>query len=90
MSEWLKKTYTMKERIPFKYQLWIEMWYACSESKSKSYQEIINYCDQLAESGINTRFLWSDLGVTYVDFLHQYEKAVTACEKVLQINPERS
>ena len=89
MSEWLKKTYAMKERIPFKYQLWIEMWYACSESKSKSYQEISKYCDQLAESGINTRFLWSDLGVTYVDFLHQYENAVTASEKVLQINPER-
>jgi len=87
MNEWLKKTYAMKERIPFKYQLWIEMWYACYYCKS--YQEISNYCEQLEESGINTRFLWSDLGVTYVDFLHQYEKAVAACEKVLQINPER-
>jgi TolB-like protein/lipoprotein NlpI len=87
VDEWIKKTYAMKERIPSKYQIWIEMWYACGQSKS--YQEISNYCDQLAESGINTRLLWSDLGVTYVDFLHQYEKAAAACENVLQINPEQ-
>jgi tetratricopeptide (TPR) repeat protein len=63
------------------------MWYAIYHSKD--IQVITRYCDQLAESGINTRFFWSDLGATYSDFLHQYEKAVAAFEKVLEINPER-
>ena len=63
------------------------MWYACYNSKD--IKVITRYCDQLAESGINTRFFWLDLGITYMDFLHQYEKAVAAFEKVLEINPER-
>jgi tetratricopeptide (TPR) repeat protein len=85
--KWIEKTYLHKERVPPKYQLWIEMWYASYHSKD--IQVITRYCDQLAESGINTRFFWNDLGVTYFDFLHQYEKAVAAFEKVLEINPER-
>jgi tetratricopeptide (TPR) repeat protein len=84
---WTKKTYKYKDRVPPKYQLWIEMWYACYESKN--IQDITRYCDLLATSGINTRFLWSDLGITYVDMLHQYEKAISAFEKVFEINPER-
>ena len=85
--KWIEKTYLKKDRVPQKYQLWIELWYACFISKNL--QDINRYCDQLAESGINTRFFWSDLGATYFDFLHQYEKAVAAFEKVLEINPER-
>ena len=84
---WTNKTYLHKDRVPPKYQLWIEMWYACYHSKD--IKVITMYCDQLAESGINTRFFWLDLGITYFDFLHQYEKAVKAFEKVIEINPER-
>jgi tetratricopeptide (TPR) repeat protein len=84
---WTNKTYQHKDRVPPKYQLWIEMWYACFNSKD--IKVIARYCDQLAESGINTRFFWLDLGVTYFDFLHQYENAVAAFEKVIEINPER-
>ncbi len=84
---WTKKTYLHKDRVPKKYQLWIELWYACSFSKNP--QEISQYCDLLAESGINTRLFWSDLAITYFDFLQQYVKANSAFEKVMDINIER-
>ncbi len=84
---WTNKAYQHKERVPPKYQLWIELWYAVHNGKDM--QGITRYCDQLAESGINTRYLWNDLGLTYCVDLHQYEKAVSSFEKVLEINPER-
>jgi len=84
---WTKKTYACKDRVPPKYQIWIELWYACYISKNL--QDVNRYCDLLAGSGINTRLFWSDLGVTYIDFLRQYEKAVAACEKVMELNLER-
>jgi tetratricopeptide (TPR) repeat protein len=52
-------------------------------------QDVCRYCDLLAESGINTRLFWFDLGVTYHDFPMQYEKAVSAFEKVMEISRER-
>ncbi len=70
---WLEKAYRHKDRIPTKYQLWVDMWYACQFGKS--IKDVSRYCDLLAESGINTRLFWSDLGVTYCDFSHEYEKA---------------
>ena len=85
--KWIAKAYLHKDRVPPKYQLWIELWYACYFGRK--IEDISKCCDQLAESGINTRFFWSDLGATYSDFLHQYEKAVMAFEKVLEINAER-
>jgi tetratricopeptide (TPR) repeat protein len=84
---WTKKTYNSKDRVPPKYQPWLELWNACFFGKNM--QNISRYCDLLAESGINTRLFWSDLGTTYVDFLHQYEKAIVAFEKVIEINMER-
>ncbi len=86
-SLWIKKTYLHKERVPTKYQLWIEMWYACGYGKS--IEDINRCCNLLEGSGINTRLLWSDLGCTYTDFLHQYEKAVNAFQKVMAISLER-
>jgi tetratricopeptide (TPR) repeat protein len=85
---WTKKTYPHKERIPPKYQLWLDLWNACYWGDNR--QDVNRYCDLLAESGINTRLLWSDLGVTYHDFLQQYEKAVAAFDKVMEINLETS
>jgi TolB-like protein len=84
---WIKKAYSTRDRVPPEYQLWIELWYACSFSKNP--QEIGRYCDLLAESGLNSRLFWSDLGATYFDFLQQYEKAIGAYEKVMEINIER-
>jgi len=84
---WTEKTYRNKEKIPSKYQTWIEMWYACYISKNIS--DINRYCDLLGESGINTRLLWSDLGVTYMDMLRQYGKAAEAFERVMEISKEK-
>jgi TolB-like protein len=84
---WLEKAYRNKDRIPTKYQLWVNMWYATLFGKSV--KDVSRYCDMLAESGINTRLFWSDLGVTYCDFTHEYEKAIPAFEKVMEINKER-
>jgi tetratricopeptide (TPR) repeat protein len=86
MDYWTKKTFLQKDRVPPKYQLWIEMWNACC---GKNLQDISRYCDLLAESGINTRLFWSDLGATYFDFLQHYEKAISAFEKVMDINHQR-
>jgi tetratricopeptide (TPR) repeat protein len=84
---WTKKTYTSIDRVPPKYQAWLELWNACFFGGTM--QDITRYCDLMAESGINTRLLWFDLGVTYIDFLQQYEKAIEAFEKVIKINLER-
>jgi TolB-like protein len=84
---WTKKTYADKDRIPPKYQLWLELWNACYISKK--IPDIIRYCNLLEESGINSRLMWFDIGVTYYDFPFQYEKAVAAFEKVMQISQER-
>jgi len=88
---WTKKAYTNKERIPPKYQYWLELWYACYISKNLS--DIYRYCNLLEESGINSRLLWFDIGVTYTDFYcddpPQIEKAVEAFEKVMEISLER-
>jgi TolB-like protein len=83
---WTKKTYPNKERIPPNYQLWLDLWNACYWGDNM--KDVNRYCDLLAESGINTRLLWSDLGVTYHDFLQQYDKAVAAFDKVMEINLE--
>jgi len=85
---WTEKTCTGKDRVPPKYQIWIELWDACY--LSKNLQDVIRYCDLLALSGINTRLMWYDLGITYCDFPRQYDKAIAAFEKVMEINSENA
>jgi tetratricopeptide (TPR) repeat protein len=47
----------------------------------------------LEESGINSRLLWFDIGLTYMGFYCEYppqmEKAIDAFEKVMEISLER-
>jgi tetratricopeptide (TPR) repeat protein len=83
--QWLEKAMLYKDRIPSKYRLWLEMWNSCNY---KNYKDIKWYCDQMAESGIDTRLFWADLGITYCDFLHEYSKAVNAFENVIRLNQE--
>jgi TolB-like protein len=84
----LNELYPNRKRIPWKYQLWVEMWNACLFGNNM--EEIVRYCDLLAQSGINTRFFLFDLGVTYQAWPRQYEKAVAAFDKLMEINRERS
>jgi TolB-like protein/Tfp pilus assembly protein PilF len=85
--EWTKKTYASKNRLPYKYQPLLEIWYACFISKSLP--DIIRYCRLFEESGIQSRLLWLDLGITHTNFTDQYEKAVAAFDKVMQMSLER-
>ena len=84
---WTQKAYNTKERLPLKYQYWLEMWYACYISSNP--QDIIRYCNLLEKSEIESRLLWFDIGVTYHGFSEMYDKAVEAFEKVEEISLER-
>jgi TolB-like protein/Tfp pilus assembly protein PilF len=84
---WTEKAYNSKNRLPYKYQPLLEIWYACSISKNLS--DIIRYCRQFEESGIQSRLLWFDLGTTYISYPVQFEKAVAAFDKVMQMSLER-
>ena len=84
---WIQKAYITKEKLPLKYQYWLELWYACSISKNLP--DITRYCNLLEESGIESRLLWFDLATTYWSFLRQYDKAINAFEKAQEISLER-
>jgi TolB-like protein len=84
---WTQRAYKGKDRLPVKYQNWLEMWYACFVSKNP--QDITRYCNLLEKSGIESRLLWFDLGVTYYSYSEMYDKAVEAFEKVEEISLER-
>lgn len=84
---WTQRAYKGKDRLPVKYQNWLELWHACYYGKSR--QDILRYCDLLEKSGIESRLLWLDLGVTYLNFSDMYDKAVKAFEKVEEISLER-
>jgi TolB-like protein/Tfp pilus assembly protein PilF len=85
--KWIQNAYAGKNRLPYKYHPLLEQWYACSISKNQS--DIIRYCRQFEEAGIESRLLWFDLGVTYTNFTDQYEKAVVAFDKVMQMSLKR-
>lgn len=86
-QKWTQKAYKTKDRLPPRYQNWLEMWYACYISLNQ--QDIIRYCNLLEKSGIESRLLWFDLGTTYCYFSEMYDKAVEAFEKVEEISQER-
>jgi len=85
--KWIQNAYDGKNRLPYKYHPLLEQWYACSISKNQA--DIIRSCRQFEESGIESRLLWFDLGVTYTNFTDQYEKAVLAFDKVMQMSLEK-
>jgi TolB-like protein len=88
---WIKKAYATKDQIPPEYQIWLDLWYACLISNNL--QDVYLYCNLLEESGINSRLLWYDIGLTYIsfycDYPPQFEKAIEAFEKVMEISTER-
>ena len=47
----------------------------------KNVGHILRYTYMLEGSGIQSRWLWYDIGTTYCNFLQQYEKAINAFEK---------
>ncbi len=85
--KWIKAAYDGKNRLPYKFNSILEQWYACFFSKNQD--DIIRYCRQFEEAGIESRLLWFDVGVTYTNFTDLYEKAVAAFDKVMQMSMER-
>jgi TolB-like protein len=84
---WIQKAYKTKDKLPSKYQNWLEIWYACDVSRSQ--KDIIRYCNLLEKSGIESRLMWFDLGTTYYNFSDLYKKAVEAFDKVDKISQSR-
>ncbi|MBN2632470.1 MAG: hypothetical protein JXR66_02865, partial [Bacteroidales bacterium] len=85
--KWVQKAYETKEEIPLKYQYWLELWYACMISQDPD--DMLKYCNLLEKTGMESRILWFDLGITYIDFFRQYDKATDAFVRVEEINRER-
>jgi TolB-like protein len=85
--DWTRKAYFHKEKLPANHRNWLEMWYACYINKSP--EDVKKYCDLLANSEMESRFLWFDLGVTYRDFLSDPDKSITAFRRVDEISSQR-
>jgi tetratricopeptide (TPR) repeat protein len=60
------------------------MWYA--SYITEDFNDIRRYCNMMFEAALYSRFLWFDLGVTYRSFLDDYPKAISAFEKVEDLN----
>jgi len=84
---WTQKAYDIKDKLPSTNRNWLELWYSCYIEKNLA--DIIRYCNLLEESGIESRLLWFDIGVTYHDFPQNYEKAEEAFRRVEEINLQR-
>jgi tetratricopeptide (TPR) repeat protein len=84
--EWTKRAYELKNNLPSKYHPWINLWYACFITEDVN--DIRKYCDQLGKSDLESRFVWFDLGITYSDWLREYEKCIKAYEKVAELNEQ--
>jgi TolB-like protein len=84
---WTQKAYRAKDRLPLKYQNWLEMWYACFVSENL--KDINQFCNLLERNEIDSRLFWFDLGTTYRYMSQQYDKAVEAFKRVEEISIER-
>ncbi len=85
--EWTRTSYNMRENLPFKYRNWLEMWYTCYWENNLDKLE--NKLEIMEKSEIESTLFWFDIGITYTSFLHQYDKAIFAFEKVLQLRQDR-
>ena len=87
MKTWTWKAYELREGLPPLYQNWLGLWY--SGLLTKDLQEILRYCKLLEDDRPESRLIWFDLGVTYNDYAHDYEKAERAFQVIEEINNER-
>ena len=86
-NEWIQRAYRTKDRLPLKYQKWLNLWHTCQFDKDG--QDIVQCLNLLENAGIESRLVLLDLGVTYNDFLHQYNKAIEAYKKIELISMAR-
>jgi len=84
---WTKKAYSVKDKLPVQYQLWLELWKI--SFFDKDLMQIIQCCESLERANIKSRFLWFDLGVTYALLpleLKKTEKAIKAFKNAMEIS----
>jgi TolB-like protein len=86
-SIWTQVAYKGKDRLPLRYQYWLEMWYACFVSENL--QDIIRYCNLLEMSETESRLFWFDLATTFTHMSQQYDKAVEIFKRIEDISMER-
>jgi TolB-like protein len=86
LNLWIQKAYDTRYRLPLKHQRWLDLWHAFYIGKNL--EDITHYCHLLEESEIESRFMWFDLAVSYMD-LERYEKAVNTFKKIEAINLTR-
>ncbi|MEA1886397.1 MAG: tetratricopeptide repeat protein [Bacteroidota bacterium] len=84
---WTLTAYRQKENLPPKYQYWVELWYECLLAGNPD--KIRKNLEMLEASRIESILLWYDIGVTYSDFLRQYEKNIYAFEKIMRLCQQR-
>ncbi len=84
MKLWTRKAYNIRENLPQQYQNWIGLWY--SGFFTKDLQEILRYCRIIEEGNPESRLIWFDLGVTYMGFARDYEKAERAFQEIEEIS----
>ena len=85
--EWTGIAYQDKENLPLKYRYWVDLWYESLIAGNPD--SIRKELELLEATGIESTLLWYDIGVTYHDFLRNYEKAIYAFEKIISISQKR-
>jgi len=83
---WTQKTMELKHNLPSQYHPWINLWHACFFTKER--EDIVRDLRLMEDAGIISRLYWFDIGVTYANFLGDFDKALEAYEKVEQLSKE--
>ncbi len=83
-ERWTLRAHELKDNLPPAFRPWIEFWYATEHSKDEN--ALRNNLDLMFESALHSRFLWFDLGITYADFLRDYDRSILAFEEIEALN----
>jgi tetratricopeptide (TPR) repeat protein len=84
-QKWTKIVYRNKNRLPFEYRLWADLWNACNITRNCD--SVVYFNNLLAQSDIRSRLFWFDVGYNYFA-LEQFQNAFNAFKKVEEINSE--
>jgi tetratricopeptide (TPR) repeat protein len=90
-NEWKKYllfAYENKEKLPYRQQIILEKSYASLISKSRD--DLLKYIGLIENSGMDSRYLWFELGEIYSYDLQLYEKAAEAYAHAEKISMERN
>jgi tetratricopeptide (TPR) repeat protein len=81
--KWTQIAYKGRNRLPYYYKIWVQLWNAAIVTNNNDSVLYLN--NILAQSDIKSRLFWLDVGNTYTG-LDQYQKAISAFEKIEELN----